>query len=235
MSAATSQFPIRRSCAHFVARGAYYDCTAPEALDALFEKERVTAYIGFDCTAPSLHVGKPGADHDAAPPATGRPPPIVLMGGGTTKVGDPSGKDETRQLLTHEQIEANKKAILAGFENLSDIRRRAVATRSWSTMPNGSTSSNTFPSCARVGRHFSVNRMLTMDSVKLRLEREQPLSASSNSITAPAGLRFSWSCTAATAAACNPAARINGAISFRGIDLARRMDNARACSASPRR
>src|SRR3569832_2797449 len=94
----------------FVARGAYYDCSGPEELDALFRSERVTAYIGFDCTAKSMHIGNlvqlltlrrlPQAGHR----------PILLMGGGTTKAGDPSGKDEMRLLLTPEQLDENKRS-----------------------------------------------------------------------------------------------------------------------------
>src|SRR6201994_5157717 len=102
----------------FVARGAYYDCSAAEDLDALFQKERVTAYIGFDCTAPSLHVGSLVQLMTLRRLQQAGHRPILLMGGGTTKIGDPSGKDETRQLLTSEQIEANKKSILSGVRHL---------------------------------------------------------------------------------------------------------------------
>lgn len=88
----------------FVARGVYYDCTDAEALDALFSKERVTAYIGFDCTAPSLHIGNLVQLMTLRRLQQAGHKPILLMGGGTTKIGDPSGKDETRLLLTPEKI-----------------------------------------------------------------------------------------------------------------------------------
>src|SRR5579884_3583160 len=102
----------------FTARGAYYDCSAPAELDALFGKERVTAYIGFDCTADSLHIGHMIQLMTLRRLQQAGHKPILLMGGGTTKVGDPSGKDETRQLLSADQIEANKKSILASIRHL---------------------------------------------------------------------------------------------------------------------
>ena len=158
----------------FVARGQYYDCTHPSALDERMRSGSVTAYIGFDCTAPSLHVGSlvqimtlrrlQQAGHKA----------IVLMGGGTTKVGDPSGKEESRQLLTPEQIEANKRAILKSFERFLSFG----AGSSTAIMVDNADWLDRLeyiPFLRDVGRHFSVNRMLTMDSVRMRLEREQPL------------------------------------------------------------
>src|SRR5262249_8254315 len=102
----------------FVERGAYYDCSAVEDLDALFLKERVTAYIGFDCTAPSLHVGSLVQLMTLRRLQQAGHRPILLMGGGTTKAGDPSGKDETRLLLTSEKIQQNKNAIVAGVKHL---------------------------------------------------------------------------------------------------------------------
>src|SRR5215467_6524148 len=102
----------------FVERGAYYDCSAPEDLDALFLKERVTAYIGFDCTAPSLHVGSLVQLMTLRRLQQAGHRPILLMGGGTTKIGDPSGKDETRLLLTPEKIEDNKNKIVASIRHL---------------------------------------------------------------------------------------------------------------------
>ncbi|MBN9554271.1 MAG: tyrosine--tRNA ligase, partial [Alphaproteobacteria bacterium] len=102
----------------FVARGAYYDCSAPGELDAMFAREPVTAYIGFDCTADSLHVGHMIQLMTLRRLQQAGHKPILLMGGGTTKVGDPSGKDETRQLLTPAQIEANKQKILASIRHL---------------------------------------------------------------------------------------------------------------------
>jgi tyrosyl-tRNA synthetase len=157
-----------------VARGQYYACTEPEALDALLAKERVTAYIGFDCTAPSLHVGSLVQIMTLRRLQQAGHKPIVVMGGGTTKVGDPSGRDETRQILTPAQIEANKQSILRIFERFltfgggpSDALM--VDNAEWLDKLEY------IPFLRDIGRHFSINRMLTMDSVKLRLERDQPL------------------------------------------------------------
>src|SRR5262252_6065848 len=100
----------------FAERGHYYGCTDAEGLDNLFLKERVTAYIGFDCTAPSFHVGNLMQIMTLRRLQQTGNKPIVVMGGGTTKVGDPSGKDETRQLLTTAQIEANKQSLFRVFE-----------------------------------------------------------------------------------------------------------------------
>lgn len=160
---------------NFAARGAYYDCSSPAELDALFGKERVTAYIGFDCTADSLHIGHMIQLMTLRRLQQAGHKPILLMGGGTTKVGDPSGKDETRQLLTVEQIEANKKSILASIRHLlkfGDGPSDALMADNAEWLDR----LEYIPFLREVGRHFSVNRMLTMDSVKLRLEREQPLS-----------------------------------------------------------
>src|SRR5215831_2559283 len=98
------------------ARGHLQQCTDEAGLDALMQKERVTGYIGFDCTAPSLHVGSLMQIMTLRRLQQTGHRPVVVLGGGTTKVGDPSGKDETRQLLTPEQIESNKKSILRTFE-----------------------------------------------------------------------------------------------------------------------
>ena len=102
----------------FVERGAYYDCSAPEDLDALFLKERVTAYIGFDCTAPSLHVGYLVQLMTLRRLQQAGQRPSQLIGGGTTKAGDPSGMDETRLILTPEKIEENKNSIVSGVKHL---------------------------------------------------------------------------------------------------------------------
>jgi tyrosyl-tRNA synthetase len=158
-----------------VARGAYYDCSLPEELDALFQKERVTAYIGFDCTADSLHVGSLVQLMTLRRLQQAGHKPILLMGGGTTKAGDPSGKDETRQLLTSGQIEANKQSILSGIQHLlkfGDGPSDAILVDNAEWLDK----LDYIPFLRDVGRHFSVNRMLTLESVKLRLDREQPLS-----------------------------------------------------------
>src|ERR1700729_3073024 len=103
---------------NFAARGAYYDCSAPGELDDLFGRERVTAYIGFDCTADSLHIGHMIQLMTLRRLQQAGHKPILLMGGGTTKAGDPSGKDETRLILTSEQIETNKLSMAAGVKHL---------------------------------------------------------------------------------------------------------------------
>jgi tyrosyl-tRNA synthetase len=156
-------------------RGMVHQCSDAARLDELLSTGTRSAYIGFDCTADSLHIGhllqvmllrwwqKTGHK------------PIALMGGGTTKVGDPSGRDETRQLLTPQQIDANMASIKRSFANylaFGDGPTDAI-------MANNADWLDTLlyiPLLRDVGRHFSVNRMLSMDSVKLRLERDQPLS-----------------------------------------------------------
>jgi tyrosyl-tRNA synthetase len=156
-------------------RGFIHQVSEPDDLDALALSSRITAYIGFDCTAPSLHVGS------LLPimmlhwmQQTGHRP-IALMGGGTTRVGDPSGKDESRQLLTDAQIEKNLvgiRAIFAKFLKFGDGPGDAI-------MGNNADWLNTLnyiDFLREVGRHFSINRMLSFDSVKLRLERQQELS-----------------------------------------------------------
>ncbi|HWY13780.1 MAG TPA: tyrosine--tRNA ligase [Rhizomicrobium sp.] len=157
------------------ARGQYYDCTDPAALDRRLEQGCVPAYIGFDCTAPSLHVGNLVQIMTLRRLQHAGHRPIVLMGSGTTKVGDPSGREETRQLLTQEQIDANKRTILATFERFLSFGGASsdaimVDNAEWLDRLEY------IPFLRDVGRHFSINRMLTMDSVRLRLEREQPLS-----------------------------------------------------------
>ena len=159
----------------FAARGAYYDCSAPQELDALFGRERVTAYIGFDCTAKSMHIGNLVQLMTLRRLQQAGHKPILLMGGGTTKAGDPSGKDETRLILTPEQIEENKQSMLKGVRHLltfGDGPSDAIMVDNAEWLDR----LEYIPFLREVGRHFSVNRMLTMDSVKLRLDRQQPLS-----------------------------------------------------------
>src|SRR5437868_3658630 len=159
----------------FVARGAYYDCSMPEELDALFRSERVTAYIGFDCTAKSMHIGNLVQLMTLRRLQQAGHRPILLMGGGTTKAGDPSGKDETRLILTPEQIEDNKNSMVAGIRHLlkfGDGPSDAIMVDNAEWLDK----LEYISFLREVGRHFSVNRMLTMDSVRLRLEREQPMS-----------------------------------------------------------
>ena len=157
------------------ARGQLHQATDEAGLDALLQKERVAAYIGFDCTAPSLHVGSLVQIMTLRRLQQTGHKPIVLMGGGTTKVGDPSGKDEMRQLLTPEGIEANKKNILRVFERylkFGDGPSDAIMADNAEWLDR----LEYIPFLRDIGRYFSVNRMLTMDSVKLRLDRDAPLS-----------------------------------------------------------
>jgi tyrosyl-tRNA synthetase len=156
-------------------RGFIHQVSEPEALDALAASAHITGYIGFDCTAASLHVGS------LLPimmlywmQQTGHRP-IALMGGGTTRVGDPSGKDESRKLLTDEIINENLKgirAIFAKFLKFGDGPGDAIMANNADWL----NSLNYIDFLRDVGRHFSVNRMLAFDSVKMRLERQQELS-----------------------------------------------------------
>src|SRR5689334_1659444 len=159
----------------FVERGAYYDCSGPDELDALFRSERVTAYIGFDCTAKSMHIGNLVQLMTLRRLQQAGHRPILLMGGGTTKAGDPSGKDETRLILSSDQIEENKRSMLSGVRHLlkfGDGPSDAIMVDNADWLDQ----LDYIPFLREIGRHFSVNRMLTMDSVKLRLDRDQPLS-----------------------------------------------------------
>ncbi|WP_029007707.1 tyrosine--tRNA ligase [Azospirillum halopraeferens] len=156
------------------ARGFIHQCTDMAGLDARMAAGPVTAYIGFDCTADSLHVGS------LLPimmlrwlQKTGHKP-VVLMGGGTTKIGDPSGKDESRQLLTDERIAANMagiKRIFGQYLTFGDGPTDAIMVNNADWLD----ALHYIPLLRDVGRHFTINRMLTFESVRLRLEREQPL------------------------------------------------------------
>jgi tyrosyl-tRNA synthetase len=156
------------------ARGFVFQCTDEAALDQAFASGRVAAYIGFDCTADSLHVGNLVQIMILRLLQKHGHKPVVLMGGGTTRIGDPSGKDETRQMLTDEKIAEN----MAGIRLCFDRFLRFGAGESDAIMPNNADWLNALgyiPLLRDVGRHFTVNRMLTFDSVRLRLDREQPL------------------------------------------------------------
>ncbi|MFP6742068.1 MAG: tyrosine--tRNA ligase [Alphaproteobacteria bacterium] len=157
------------------ARGFIHQCTDMEALDHVALKAPMVAYVGYDCTAPSLHVGNlvsimllrwfQRCGHK----------PMVLMGGGTTKVGDPTGKEEMRKILSDEQIAENMAGIKAAFSNFlefGDGPTDAVMVNNADWLDD----LNYMEFLRDYGRHFSVNRMLSQDSVKLRLEREQPMS-----------------------------------------------------------
>ena len=155
-------------------RGSIPQVTDADALDALAAKEVVTGYIGFDATASSLHVGNLVSIMLLRRLQQSGHKPIVLMGGGTTKVGDPSGKDEARKLLTHEAIEANIASIRRCFERFltfGDGPTDAILVNNDEWLGR----LEYIPFLRDVGRHFTINRMLTFDSVRLRLDREQPL------------------------------------------------------------
>jgi tyrosyl-tRNA synthetase len=155
-------------------RGYIHQITDAQALDAHANSAVISAYIGFDATADSLHIGSLVQIMMLRRLQQAGHRPIVLMGGGTTKVGDPSGRDETRQLLTEAQIN----------DNIASIRQTFARFLSFDDGPSGALMANNdewlgalqyIPFLRDIGRHFTINRMLTMDSVKLRLEREQPL------------------------------------------------------------
>ncbi|RUO99366.1 tyrosine--tRNA ligase [Hyphomicrobium sp.] len=156
-------------------RGFFHQCSDLAGLDKLAEDGQIVAYVGYDCTAPSLHVGSLISIMMLAWLQKLGGKPIALMGGGTTRVGDPSGKDETRQMRSIEEIEANKngiKQVFAKFLQFGEGRSDGlmVDNADWLAPLNY------IEFLRDVGRHFSVNRMLTMDSAKLRLDREQELS-----------------------------------------------------------
>jgi len=157
------------------ARGFIFQVTDADALDAhLTEAGPVAAYIGFDCTAPSLHVGSLVSIMALRWLQHHGHKPIVLLGGGTTKVGDPSGKDESRQLLDDARIAANKTSIRRVFERL--LRFGGGPTDALLVDNDDWLSQLAYiPFLREIGRHFTINRMLSFDSVRLRLEREQPL------------------------------------------------------------
>ncbi|WP_454628846.1 tyrosine--tRNA ligase [Bradyrhizobium cenepequi] len=157
-------------------RGFIHQVSDAAGIDALAAKGGIVAYVGYDCTAPSLHIG-----HLLSAmmlhwlQETGAGKAITLMGGGTTRVGDPSGKDETRQILSIEQIDANKESIKHVFKRFlkfGDGKTDAVMADNAEWL----TKLNYIEMLRDIGRHFSVNRMLSMDSVKLRLERDQEMS-----------------------------------------------------------
>ena len=156
-------------------RGQIHQCTDDAGLDAQCLRERVTGYIGFDCTAPSLHIGSLVQIMTLRRMQQTGHRPIVVIGGGTTKVGDPSGKDDMRQLLTAEQIASNTEGIRRVFERFLTFgsgKTDAIMVDNAEWLDG----LKYIPFLRDVGRHFSVNRMLTMESVKLRLEREHNLS-----------------------------------------------------------
>src|SRR3984957_6897940 len=156
-------------------RGFIHQCSDFDGLDALAAKGQAIAYVGYDCTAPSLHIGNYLTMMMLHWLQQTGNKPITLMGGGTTMVGDPSGKDESRALRSLEEIEANKASIRGVFAKVLHYGSGAndalmLDNAEWLTKLNW------IEMLRDIGRHFSVNRMLTMDSVRLRLEREQEMS-----------------------------------------------------------
>jgi tyrosyl-tRNA synthetase len=156
-------------------RGYIHQCSDFDGLDRLAARNEVNAYIGFDCTAPSLHVGSLVQIMLLYWAQQTGQKAIALMGGGTTRVGDPSGRDESRKILSVEEIEDNKRGIqsvFAKFLKFGSGPKDAIMVDNAEWL----TKLNYIEMLRDIGRHFSINRMLTMDSVKLRLEREQEMS-----------------------------------------------------------
>ncbi len=156
-------------------RGFIHQCSDFDGLDALAAKGQAIAYVGYDCTAPSLHIGNYLTMMMLHWLQQTGNKPITLMGGGTTMVGDPSGKDESRALRSLEEIEANKASIRGVF---AKVLRYGSGANDALMLDNAEwlTKLNWIEMLRDIGRHFSVNRMLTMDSVRLRLEREHEMS-----------------------------------------------------------
>ena len=159
----------------FKDRGFFYQCTGEENLSQLLDKEKIRAYIGFDCTAESLHVGSLLQIMCLRLLQKHGHQPIVLLGGGTTRIGDPSGKDKTRTILSEKEIEKNInniEKILKNFLDDKDPKTKPIFVNNYTWLKN----LNYISFLRDVGKHFTINKMLSFDSVKIRLEREQSLS-----------------------------------------------------------
>ena len=159
----------------FKERGFFYQCTNEEDLSKLLDSKKIRGYIGFDCTAESLHVGSLLQIMCLRLLQKHGHKPIVLLGGGTTRIGDPSGKDKTRTILNENDIEKNTKNIertLKKFLNFKDPKVRPIFVNNFSWLKN----LNYISFLRNIGKHFTINKMLSFDSVKTRLEREQSLS-----------------------------------------------------------
>ena len=159
----------------FKERGFFYQCTKEEELSNLLDSKKITGYIGFDCTAESLHVGSLLQIMCLRLLQKHGHKPIVLLGGGTTRIGDPSGKDKTRNMLNENDIEKN-------FKNIKKILKKFLDTKNSKTKPifvnnySWLKDLNYISFLRDIGKHFTINKMLSFDSVKTRLEREQSLS-----------------------------------------------------------
>ena len=159
----------------FKERGFFYQCTGEEELSKLLDKEKIKGYIGFDCTAESLHVGSLLQIMCLRLMQKHGHRPIVLLGGGTTRIGDPSGKDKTRKILDEKEIEKNIKnieKILKQFLNTKNSKIKPIFVNNYSWLKG----LNYISFLRDIGKHFTINKMLTFESVKTRLEREQSLS-----------------------------------------------------------
>ena len=159
----------------FKDKGYFYQCTNEEELSDLLDKKKIRAYIGFDCTAESLHVGSLLQIMCLRLLQHHGHQPIVLLGGGTTRIGDPSGKDKTRKILLEKEIEKNAKnieKILKKFLVTSNKKIKPIFVNNYKWLKN----LNYISFLRDIGKHFTINKMLTFDSVKTRLDREQSLS-----------------------------------------------------------
>ena len=159
----------------FKDRGYFYQCTNEDELSKLLDKEKIKGYIGFDCTAESLHVGSLLQIMCLRLMQKHGHRPIVLIGGGTTRIGDPSGKDKTRKILSEEEIEKNIKnisKILKNYLDNDDPKTKPIFVNNFSWLKG----LNYISFLRDIGRHFTINKMLTFESVKSRLDREQSLS-----------------------------------------------------------
>ena len=159
----------------FKDRGYFYQCTNENELSKLLDKEKIKGYIGFDCTAESLHVGSLLQIMCLRLMQKHGHRPIVLIGGGTTRIGDPSGKDKTRKILSEEEIEKNIKnisKILKNYLDNNDPKTKPIFVNNYSWLKE----LNYISFLRDIGRYFTINKMLTFESVKSRLDREQSLS-----------------------------------------------------------
>ena len=159
----------------FKDRGFFYQCTDENELSNLLDKKKINAYIGFDCTAESLHVGSLLQIMCLRLLQKHGHRPIVLLGGGTTRIGDPSGKDKTRKILSEKEITKNTKNIKKILKNFLDNKNKKtnpifVDNYTWLK------GLNYISFLRNIGKHFTINKMLTFESVKTRLDREQSLS-----------------------------------------------------------
>ena len=159
----------------FKDRGYFYQCTSENELSKILDKEKIKGYIGFDCTAESLHVGSLLQIMCLRLMQKHGHRPIVLIGGGTTRIGDPSGKDKTRKILSENEIAKNIKnieKILKNFLDSDDPKTKPLFVNNYSWLKE----LNYISFLRDIGKHFTINKMLTFESVKTRLDREQSLS-----------------------------------------------------------